>query len=205
MKRTVKNMLLDGGSYCFDFANTIHSRKNEATYDYLNSYGDIIDWSERVKLLPHDRLRKLKEYAGGNKNEAEQILTEIINKRELLYKIFSSITHNKNLTEIEAEEFNNTLSDSLSHLRLQINKRGINIGWDQNDVDLMEPLWAVFKDAYDIITTVPLNRIKECKACGWVFIDKSKNNSRTWCNMQTCGSIEKSKRYYHNTKKKKEK
>jgi predicted RNA-binding Zn ribbon-like protein len=65
----------------------------------------------------------------------------------------------------------------------------------------MEPLWVIYKDAFDIITTSPVNRIKECRSCGWLFLDKSKNNSRTWCNMQSCGSIEKSRRYYYNTKK----
>ena len=203
MKRTVKNMLLDGGSFCFDFTNTVHSRKDEATYDYLNSYIDIIDWGERVKLLPKERLSKLKDYAQEHKKEAELKLNEIISKRELLYKIFSALAHDKSLTEKETESFNDSLSDSLSNIRLKIGRAGINVAWRETEIDLMEPLWAVYKDAYDIITTAQLNRIKECKACGWVFMDKSKNNSRTWCNMQTCGSIDKAKRYYHNTKKKK--
>ena len=205
MKRTAKNMLLDGGSYCFDFANTVHSRRDEDTYDYLNTYEDVIDWSERVNLLPKDRLQKLREYAAADKKEAIQKLKEIIEKRELLYVILSSIIQNKNIDETKIGEFNKFLSESLSHLRLRINKQNIIIEWQQDKIDLTEPLWAVYKDAYDIITTAQLDRIKECKACGWVFIDKSKNNSRTWCNMQTCGSIDKAKRYYYNTKKKKKK
>ena len=205
MKRTVKTMLLDGGCFCFDFTNTLHSRTDKSTYDYINTYNDILDWSERVKLLPNERLRVLRRYTDQNKKEAEKKLKEILDKREVLYTVFSSIIRNKIYDQSTTEEFNNTLSDSLSKLRLQINKQKINIGWDENEIDLMEPLWAVYKNAFDIITSTPINRIKECKACGWLFLDKSKNNSRTWCNMQSCGSIEKSKRYYHNVKKGKNK
>ena len=201
MQRTVKTMLLDGGCFCFDFTNTVHSRVDENTYDYIGSYNDILDWSERVKLLPTGRLKELRKYADQNKKEAEKKLKDILEKREVLYTIFSSIIRNKISDGSAAEEFNNTLSNSLSKLRLQMNKQKINIGWDENEIDLMEPLWAVYKNAFDIITSTPINRKKECKACGWLFLDKSKNNSRTWCNMQSCGSIEKSKRYYHNVKK----
>jgi predicted RNA-binding Zn ribbon-like protein len=201
MQRTVKTMFLDGGCFCFDFTNTMHSRVDENTYDYINSYDNIMDWSERVKLLPKERLRELRRYADQNKKEAEQKLKDIIDKREVLYTVFSSIICNKISNGSVTEKFNDTLSDSLSKLRLQMIKQKINIGWDENEIDLMEPLWAVYKNAFDIITSAPINRIKECKACGWLFLDKSKNNSRTWCNMQSCGSIEKSKRYYHNVKK----
>ena len=204
MKRTVKDMMLDGGCYCFDFTNTVHSRTEEDTYDYINSYTDIIDWSERVKLLPYKRLKKLKEYAEGHKKEAERTLDEILKNRELLYEVFASVTRNKNPEGSILGQFNESLSDSLSKLRFHINKRNITVAWEENTLDLMEPLWVIYKNAFDIITSTPVNRIKECKSCGWLFLDKSKNNSRTWCNMQSCGSIVKSKRYYYNTKKARE-
>ena len=31
-------------------------------------------------------------------------------------------------------------------------------------------------------------RFKACKGCGWAFFDESKNSSRRWCDMGTCGS-----------------
>ena len=161
MQRTVKTMLLDGGCFCFDFTNTVHSRVDDNTYDYITSYNDILDWSERVKLLPAGRLKELRRYSDQNKKEAEQKLKEIIDKREVLYTVFSSIIRNKTPDVFVAEKFNNTLSGSLSKLRLQINKQKINIGWDENEIDLMEPLWAVYKNAFDIITSTPINRIKE--------------------------------------------
>ncbi len=201
-ERSIKTLLLDGGCHCFNFTNTIHSRKEEGIYDYLETYDSLLDWCEKVKLLPKDRIKKLRDFAMGNNKNAEKMLLEIKLKRELLYKIFSSIIHNKLIDETFIEDFNSALSDSLSNLAFKFNKGKIDLGWNESKINLMEPLWIIFKDAFDIFTAVSVNRYKECNACGWLFLDRSKNNSRVWCNMQTCGSIDKAKRYYYRKKEK---
>ena len=40
-----------------------------------------------------------------------------------------------------------------------------------------------------------LGRYKACKQCGWAFYDGSKNRSRVWCDMATCGSQVKARSY----------
>ena len=40
-----------------------------------------------------------------------------------------------------------------------------------------------------------LSRYKACKQCGWAFYDSSKNRSRVWCDMATCGSQVKARSY----------
>jgi predicted RNA-binding Zn ribbon-like protein len=40
-----------------------------------------------------------------------------------------------------------------------------------------------------------LKRIKACKRCGFAFYDTTKNRSRIWCDMGTCGSQEKARAY----------
>jgi predicted RNA-binding Zn ribbon-like protein len=45
-------------------------------------------------------------------------------------------------------------------------------------------------------------RIKECAgdACGWLFLDTSKNHSRRWCEMRDCGNRAKAQRHYQKLK-----
>jgi predicted RNA-binding Zn ribbon-like protein len=38
-------------------------------------------------------------------------------------------------------------------------------------------------------------RLKACPACGWLFLDKSKNRSRAWCDMAVCGNRAKARRF----------
>ena len=40
-------------------------------------------------------------------------------------------------------------------------------------------------------------RLRACPACGWLFLDKSRNGSRIWCDMAVCGNRQKSKLNYH--------
>jgi predicted RNA-binding Zn ribbon-like protein len=42
-------------------------------------------------------------------------------------------------------------------------------------------------------------RLKSCPGhhCGWVFYDRSRNNSGRWCSMTVCGGREKARTHYH--------
>jgi predicted RNA-binding Zn ribbon-like protein len=39
-------------------------------------------------------------------------------------------------------------------------------------------------------------RLRICGNCGWLFIDRSKNHSRIWCDMAVCGNRRKASRHY---------
>ena len=56
--------------------------------------------------------------------------------------------------------------------------------------------WEVATSAVDLLTAGRLDRVGECPACGWLFLDTSKNRSRRWCSMATCGGRDKARRYY---------
>jgi predicted RNA-binding Zn ribbon-like protein len=52
--------------------------------------------------------------------------------------------------------------------------------------------------AVELLTAPDLDRIRRCPigsgGCGWVFLDRSKNRSRTWCRMADCGNTVKARR-----------
>lgn len=48
---------------------------------------------------------------------------------------------------------------------------------------------------YRASITQDLSRLKTCKACGFAFYDVTKNRSRVWCEMSSCGSQQKAKAY----------
>jgi predicted RNA-binding Zn ribbon-like protein len=39
------------------------------------------------------------------------------------------------------------------------------------------------------------DRLKACRSCGWIFYDRSKNHSGSWCTMTICGSRSKMRAY----------
>ena len=56
-------------------------------------------------------------------------------------------------------------------------------------------LWS----AIDLLGGARLAKVKRCArdACQWLFIDDSKNGSRRWCSMSSCGNRAKAYRHYH--------
>jgi predicted RNA-binding Zn ribbon-like protein len=50
--------------------------------------------------------------------------------------------------------------------------------------------------ALRLITEGGKARIKICEGCGWLFHDKSKNQTRIWCDMAVCGNRTKARRNY---------
>ena len=47
-------------------------------------------------------------------------------------------------------------------------------------------------------TSDELPLLKRCAddQCGWVFLDRSRNHARRWCDMQVCGNNQKARRFY---------
>ncbi len=55
---------------------------------------------------------------------------------------------------------------------------------------------ATAHSALRLLDTANIERLKICGHCGWLFIDRSKNRSRMWCDMAVCGNRTKAKRFY---------
>jgi len=54
---------------------------------------------------------------------------------------------------------------------------------------------AVALSALSLLPEV--HRVRICQNCRWLFLDRSKNGSRRWCDMAVCGNRQKAKRHYH--------
>ena len=54
----------------------------------------------------------------------------------------------------------------------------------------------IVASAQSLLSSKEVARVKECPNCGWLFLDTSKNQSRRWCSMNTCGVHDKMRRYH---------
>jgi len=52
--------------------------------------------------------------------------------------------------------------------------------------------------ALRFLQEVERDRIRQCAddACGWLFVDRSRNNSRRWCDSTDCGNRNRVRRHY---------
>jgi len=68
--------------------------------------------------------------------------------------------------------------------------------------DLSSVLWPVARAAADLLLSDEISHLRMCGAddCAWLFLDKTKNQRRRWCDMKTCGNRVKARRHYQRLK-----
>jgi predicted RNA-binding Zn ribbon-like protein len=55
---------------------------------------------------------------------------------------------------------------------------------------------AVAMSALSLLGDGAAQRIRICANCNWLFLDRSRNGSRIWCDMAVCGNRQKARRHY---------
>jgi predicted RNA-binding Zn ribbon-like protein len=196
MKKAIAQLSLDGRCLVFDFINTIGSRKAVQSNDYLQTWSDFITWLTRLKAMPKGKLRQLVQFSDVDPKTTERTMTKVRDTREILYRVFSALPVHKKPEKIALDRFNDALRESFAHISLEIRMDGSDISFAEEKTSLEEPLRIILKSAFDILTDEDYAKIKECPACGWLFLDRTKNNKRRWCSMTDCGSKDKAARYY---------
>ena len=73
--------------------------------------------------------------------------------------------------------------------------RGYAWGWRREPDPVLELIYPAAWSAAELLAGDDRQRLKCCDACGRLFIDRSRNRSRRWCDMQRCGNREKARRF----------
>jgi predicted RNA-binding Zn ribbon-like protein len=193
---------LTGGAPCLDFANTVDNRPTAAR-ELLRSYGDLVAWAEQSRILDAAAAAELRAEAERRPGAAESALAGARVLREAIYALFAARAGERAAPAGALATLNAALAPSLARLRLDA-RDGHAFGWrwSLEDGSLDGLLAPIVDSAAELLTSSDLARVRECEAdnCGWLFIDRSRNRSRRWCDMSVCGNRAKVRRHYARTK-----
>ena len=192
------NLDLIAGWVCLDFTNTLDGRRNGRSHDYLNSYDDLMAWGHHAGLVTEDEARQLIEMAQRQPSQAGQVFEQAIVLRETIYRIFIAIASGENPAAADLATLNEALSEALARLEIVSTPEGFAWDWPGDEPRLERLLWPLARSAGDLLTSAELKRVRECGGdnCGWLFVDTSRNRSRRWCDMKSCGNRAKAQRHY---------
>ena len=195
---TITDMTLDGGIPCLDLVNSGLGTYKDELIERLHHYTDLLTLAERSALLGPDVIAKLKREAKRRPDEAALVLNSTRQVRLVMHKIFSPIAEGKthSIDKSTLKEFNNFIIQANSTQSFKIVEEKLALSMHHSAHDLRRPLDAFIISAYALLHYKDQRYIKRCSRCQWLFIDESKSHRRKWCNMQDCGSIVKSSRYY---------
>lgn len=196
--RKLEDIEVIGGHPAVDFVNTVASWNSDAAGEYLNNYEDFLRWSERAGLLWAAATKRFR-----NRPEAEKLAAfdAVLKMRDSLHAVFAARAAGGKLPQEALDYLNTIIRRTVEWRRIAADTdtdlRQICCVWDMKDAPAMAALGPVAWKAAELLELGELSRLKECPGndCGWLFLDTSKNRSRQWCSMKTCGNTAKVKRF----------
>jgi predicted RNA-binding Zn ribbon-like protein len=187
---------LVAGNLALDFANTLDNRyRPQQRVDLLLTYERFLRFAAQSGIITGQQARRL--LAETHPRDAGRRLERVIELRETLYFLFKSVAIGKQPDRSRLRTFNRFLAG------VQVPE---TVTWRRPNFirvtrDLTEasdgPLWPVIDAAANLLTSPDRHHVRECKegTCRWLFLDRSKNHSRRWCDMKVCGNRSKAQRF----------
>jgi predicted RNA-binding Zn ribbon-like protein len=190
-----------GKRLCLDFANTVNNRIGNPR-ELLNSYDDLLTWSQEAQILIEQEVESLRERARRHPGAAAEVLTRAVAVREAIYAIFVTRAHEVTPASSDVDRLNTELTRANTQMYLVPEQEGFVWDWAGRKQELDAMLWPVVRSAADVLTSEELQDVRVCASddCGWVFLDTSKNHSRRWCDMKGCGNRAKARKHYSQKK-----
>ena len=190
------------GALCLSFANAFNVDASDGHEEMFQEYADLVEWAQLLEVIDQPTAQRLRHEAEQHPEEATAVLQSAGALRQVLYRMFAAIAHQQSPDPADLNALNTALADTLTHQRLVPLEDGFAWGW-VDAAALDQIIWPVLRDAADLLTGDLLDRVGQCAnvcGCGWLFLDTSRNRSRRWCSMETCGNRAKVMRHYQRTK-----
>jgi predicted RNA-binding Zn ribbon-like protein len=188
---------------CLDFANTVDNRPTQEPKELLGSYSDLVSWSVQAGALQQTDAPRLLRLAGRSPERAERVLARARELREAVFGVFSDLAAGRQAREEPLVLLEGSLKRALGRRRLVRAGTAFAWRWAPGEEALDAMLLPVVHSAGELLTSQEHARLRECAAdnCAWLFLDRSRNGTRRWCDMTVCGNRSKARRFYERSRR----
>jgi predicted RNA-binding Zn ribbon-like protein len=181
-----------GGNVALDFVNTRPG--NPAEVEPIADYAALVAWAVHAGQLDAPTAERLLQRASSDDRAAERSVAGARELRQELWSLFSAVADSRQPPPDVLDALRVADADSLAAGQLVNAERGYGWSW-RDDQTLDRPVHEIAHAAVELLTSTPLDRVKTCPACTYIFLDETKNRSRRWCSMDDCGTAEKTRRF----------
>jgi predicted RNA-binding Zn ribbon-like protein len=179
-----------GGVLALDTANTVVLRTDPSrTFDRFEDPAEIARFAEAASTFRAEEL-------GGRRLQVSvpaKIAPTVLAIRESTDRLFRRAVVDGALAAADMPPFLQACASGLSGSRTEFGAADRPFG-DPATPIAFEAALAI--SALSLLRREKDARLKICGNCGWLFLDRSRNSSRLWCDMAVCGNRRKASRYY---------
>ncbi|HZQ50857.1 MAG TPA: CGNR zinc finger domain-containing protein [Bryobacteraceae bacterium] len=187
---------LIAGHAALDFVNTVDNRgAPERRAELIHSYKDLLRFAKQCALLDVAPLERLR---AKRRSEAEAACGAAIELRESLAGICYKLIAGHTPESRDVAILNRSVCAAAEHRRVQYEMNQFVWHWTDLGSNLNAPGWLLAFAAAELLISPAARLIRACESstCRWLFLDRSKNHSRRWCDMKMCGNRTKVRRFY---------
>jgi len=193
-------ILYVAGDPALDLVNTVDWTSRGPEEERLGTYEQLTHWGEGAGLLDAAAGRRLRRVASERPRAAAAALEYAHRTRATLRVLFGAIARGE-LPGDALPRFNRLLADAMERLEIvpeaaSRGRVGYDWRWREQDSDPRAVVWQVIWSAASLLKSEELGNVRMCDGddCGWMYVDRSRNGLRRWCQMRTCGTREKTRR-----------
>jgi predicted RNA-binding Zn ribbon-like protein len=179
-----------------DFVNTEVAVEG-APRDLLGGFADLVAWLERAGALDRAAARRALATWGG-KRAGQAVLEEARTFRAAIRRLADAAAEGRPVPRATLARVNELLGRGASVARVVpdpggfVTRRALRL---RDPADLLVP---VAEAVADFLCHADFGRVRRCAhpACVLYFLDVTKNGTRRWCDMRTCGNRANAAAYY---------
>lgn len=168
------------GNLALDVANSVSWRGTEREVDHLRDATAALAWAEAQDLVDGNFVVE----------DPAMLLSELHTLRAAIETVGGAIASGRAAPRGGLVVICNMAAHSLA--RAEPSGVPLHLRFADRDEIIGPIAWA----ALDLLRSDKHARLKQCPRddCRWLFIDRTKNGSRRWCDMGTCGNREKKRK-----------
>lgn len=186
-----------GGELCLDFCNTGQGARDQRGGEWLAEYVDLVDWLEAAGALGAEQARRLARAAQAAPEAATRAWRRALALREALQRILEARVRAQTPAREDLRCFESEHARAAAFARLDWHAGHATWRLDPQTAELDAVLQPIVHSVARLLASERLARTRRCcnPSCSWLFVDDTRNRSRRWCEMASCGNLQKVRRH----------
>jgi predicted RNA-binding Zn ribbon-like protein len=187
-----------GGDPALDLVNTVDWTSRGPENERLENYEQLTRWAEGAGVIDAAIGRRLRRLGETHPRTAAAAHAFALQARGTLHELMGAIARG-DPAEPELARFNRLLQEALRGLEVAPangTEGRCHWRWRGEESDPRALVWRVLWSAASLLRSDEIGNVRVCDGddCGWMYVDRSRNGLRRWCQMRTCGTREKTRR-----------
>ena len=185
------------GEFALDYCNTGQGIRGRRGIEWFNSFADLLNWLEATGEVSRKQAAALRARAEQSPDEASKVFTRALALREAIARVLIAKTAEQKPADDDLRLIEREYAHTAPCGRLVASDDGFRWTVDAEAEELDSVLRPVLESAVSLMTGERMKRVRRCgnTTCYWLFIDQTKNCSRRWCEMKSCGNLMKVRRH----------